>query len=401
MQQKHYDAIFWIQCETKASLRQSFVDIGIKLELRDRHSEVTFDENLQRVLRWLRHTQKRWLLIYDNAERERENLLKGYWPHNIHGQGSILLTSRSFYNFFEDQNRRGQTVDVLDQEERNELFMTLLGPKWQTQHLGDGKMMAAIERAAIATLLDKTGGLPIAITHATNMILDKSINPTQTVRHFMERFEQSYDTLPERHAAPRDPLVQTLDSIWAIAFANLSPHADTLLSCLSLVAPDSIMMDLFLPSNQERLTPALEFCRSAPPPYDKLASNQPTFHAVIHPSKELEHALDELRIKGLIRIVGREISVHRTVQEAVSFKTGELQACFEAMASLLYDAFPKQRGGGRYLESWTACRMWIQHITSLGTKYQIYSNTRPEDHFPLRGLASTEVFVDLLGQCAW
>ena len=93
--------------------------------------------------------------------------------------------------------------------------MTLLGSKWQGEHLGDGKMMSQIEEAAIATLLDKTGGLPISIYHAANLIMDADINPTQTVRHFMELFEQNFDTLPPRPSSTRDILIKALDTIWA------------------------------------------------------------------------------------------------------------------------------------------------------------------------------------------
>ena len=53
---KHYDAVFWVQAETKSALRQSFTDIALALELPGADKNSTFDENLMRVLRWLRHT---------------------------------------------------------------------------------------------------------------------------------------------------------------------------------------------------------------------------------------------------------------------------------------------------------------------------------------------------------
>jgi hypothetical protein len=87
----------WVQCETKASLKQSFSEIALKLELITPEQNTNFLENLQRTINWLRNTTKKWLLIYDNAERN--NLLTGYWP--LSGQGSMLLTSRSYFNFFE------------------------------------------------------------------------------------------------------------------------------------------------------------------------------------------------------------------------------------------------------------------------------------------------------------
>jgi hypothetical protein len=139
MQRKFYDAVFWIQAETSGSLRQSFTDIALALELPGADKNATFDENIVRVLRWLRHTQKRWLLIYDNAERAQ--LLKGYWPTG--GSGAMLLTSRSYYNFFEDDQRHGETVQLFNEVERRQLFLACMGENWQTKYLDPDHMMVS------------------------------------------------------------------------------------------------------------------------------------------------------------------------------------------------------------------------------------------------------------------
>jgi hypothetical protein len=290
-------------------------------------------------------------------------------------------------------------VECFNETERHELFMALLGEKWQAEHLGDGKMMSHIEEAAITTLLDKTGGLPISIYHAAKVITDEEINKTRTVRHFMELFEQAFDSLPPRQSATRDHLIKALDTIWSISFANLSPNARTILKCLSLLAPDSILIDLFLPREQSRLTAALEFCKAAGIPRPGRADN--TIQTVINPSSELHAALNELKDKGLIRMIGREISMHRTVQEAVSLKDEELRMCFDAMASLLYDIFPKQHQGRPLSDSWGWCRLWILHATSLARNYKVYSKPRPEDDTPLKAMQCSELFVNLLANCCW
>jgi hypothetical protein len=139
MQRRFYDAVFWVQAETAGSLRQSFTDIALALELQGADKNATFDENIVRVLRWLRHTQKKWLLIYDNAERAQ--LLKGYWPTG--GSGAMLLTSRSYYNFFDDDQRHGQTVQLFDEAERRQLFLACMGEEWRTKYLNSGDMMVS------------------------------------------------------------------------------------------------------------------------------------------------------------------------------------------------------------------------------------------------------------------
>ena len=387
-----FDAIFWIQCETKASLRQSFANIATKLELVSENVIVDFSEALIRVLRWLRQTQKKWLLIYDNAERS--NVLKGFYPSGA--QGSMLLTSRSYYNFFEDEIRQGETVEVFDHDERRQLLLTLLGRPWQAEHLGDDEMLAKIEQAAIDTLLEETGGLPITIHQATKLIKDGTINAGQTVRRFMDTFRQRWLNLPRRLASERDPLIRALDTVWSISFDTLSSNAKTILQCISFLAPDRILTDLFLPGDQSLLPECLAFCRT--PVGVKGGSGKPLQVQI----DTLDKTFKELEQKGLIRINGRALSIHRTIQEAVIFEDkSELQTRFEATTCLLYDAFPKQDKGRPLQDSWQWCREWILHAIQLSVKYRKYNTDGAADDLPLKGQKATEMCARLFANCAW
>jgi tetratricopeptide (TPR) repeat protein len=397
-----YDAIFWIQCETSASLRNSFAEIATALELDGADKNGHFEENLMKVLRWLTHTKKRWLLIYDNAERE--NLLKGFWP--VGARGSILLTSRSFYNFFEDDQRQGETVPVFSIEESNASLMAHLGQDWQTVHLGEANMLADVERAAANTLLHQTGGLPLAINHAAKLILNKKIGMKRerdqgddTIHGFLELFRESHMNLPKRQTGERDPLIHSLDTIWSIAFDALSMNARAILSVLALVSPDVILIDLFLPSDQERLTDKLAFCTSDTTDL----RGRSTVLTAIKMSSALQAAIDELVHQGMVLRAGRNLTIHREVQEAVNYRSkSDLQASFDAGVNLLYDAFPQQKEGRPMTDEKDSCRRWIQHAIALANKYNIYSKgRRPENDFPLEGMASRKIFVKLLANCAW
>ena len=392
---KNYDAIFWIQCETSASLRQSFADVAVALELDGADKNGHYDENLVKVLGWLKRTTKRWLLIYDNAERE--NILKGYWP--VGARGAILLTSRSFYNFFEDDQRGGETVPLFNEQERWDLLMSLLGKEWQKQHFSESNRMAPLEKAAARVLLHETGGLPLAITQLSILIKNENIGintPDTSVRGFLELFHGSHSSLPVRQSGPREPLFHSLDTIWSIAFDALKPNAKALLSVLALLSPDSILIDLFLPSNQQYLAPKLGFCRSGSG--DLLS--RPSIQTIISPSAELQEAVDELRASNFISRAGREMRIHREVQEAVNYKNaGDLRDSFNSGVNLVYDAFPKQEGGRPLSESWESCRRYIQHAIHLATKYNLYIQGRPDS--PLRGLETAATFAGLLSNCAW
>jgi tetratricopeptide (TPR) repeat protein len=397
-----YDAVFWIACETGASLRQSFAEIATALELDGADKNGHFEENLMKVLRWLRHTRKRWLLIYDNAERE--NLLKGFWPAGT--RGSILLTSRTYYNFFEDDQRQGETVPLFTEEESHWSLMAQLGPEWEADHFGPQNVMCEVEKAAARTLLEKTGGLPLAINHAARLILNTSIGMKRaggrgddTIHGFLELFGESLKRLPPRQSGDRHPLIQSLDTIWSIAFDALSSEARAILSVLALVSPDVILIDIFMPSDLDRLTKKLSFCRTA----ESESNGRPSIQlASKMGSAELQRAIAELEKQGMITKSGRNLAIHREVQEAVNYQSrDDLKESFDAAVELLYDAFPKQTDGRPMTEDRDSCRRWIQHVIALANKYNIYAVGRPENDVPLKGMASIEVFVKLLANSAW
>jgi hypothetical protein len=396
---KDYDAIFWIQCETSASLRMSFADIAVALELDGADKNGHFEENIMKVLGWLKRTNKKWLLIYDNAEREQ--LLRGYWP--VGARGSILLTSRSFYNFFEDDKRHGETVPYFTEEERLELLMRLLGSEWEAKHFDDHElnpeaMWVDVERAAAKTLLDRTRGLPLAIYHAASLVKNGKAGryPGDTsVRGFLETFIDSHKTLPSRQTGPREAGVHTLDTIWSIAFKALSPNAKAILGVLALLSPDVTLVDLFLPNNQSRLTENLEFCRTGTGDL----TTRPSIQTIIQPSSALQRAIDELLSSGFIFKSGREMRIHREVQEAVNYQ-GEQQLVdsFHAAINLVYDAFPKQEGGRPLTDQWDMCRRWVQEAIHLANKYWLFKH---KEQTPLKDLQSAKMLGELLSNCSW
>ena len=310
----------------------------------------------------------------------------------------MLLTSRSHYNFFGDEHRQGETVELFDDGEREELLLTLLGAKWQAEHLGHDEMLSTIEQAAIRTLLRETGGLPIAIAQATKLIKDEEINPGQTVRRFMDMFRDQFANLPRRHISERDNLIKALDTVWAITFNTLTPNAKAILQCISFLGPDRILADLFMPADQSLIPDCLAFCRSKP----RVETYSTQVQKTIVQIEELQTAIEELEKKGLIRINGRAISVHRTIQEAVIFEDkSELQTRFEATVNLLYDAFPKQVEGRPLQDSWFQCREWIQHAMQIAVQYKKYNTDGATDDLPLKGEKATEMCARLLANCSW
>jgi tetratricopeptide (TPR) repeat protein len=396
-----YDAIFWIQCETAAAIRQSFADIATVLELDGADRNGHFEENLMKVNKWLKQTTKMWLLIYDNAERE--SLLKGSWP--VGARGRILMTSRTYYNFFEDEQRRGETVTFLTPQESYDLLMAELGKWWKYAYSDRNGVMYDIELTAAKTLLKEISGFPLAIKQAARLILNKNIGVTRpgtkgddSIHGFLKLFDQSFKVLPERQSGPRDATVHSLDTIWSIAFDALSPNARAILQVLALVSPDVIPIDLFQPGDQARLNDKLAFCRTRWPHN----AAQSTFVTIILGSPELQSAIDELVVQGMVTREGRHMAIHREVQEAVNYQgKDDLRESFDAVTNLLYDAFPQQQEGRPMTEDKEICRRWVQHVVALADRYKQYSIGKSETTNPLGGMESAQTFVKLLASCAW
>jgi len=231
-----FDAIFWIQCETSVTLRQSFTDVAVALNLPNAGSLGHHEENLLAVQKWLKLTTRKWLLIFDNAEGE--SILKGYWP--VGAKGAILITSRKYYNFMKDAQRKGDTVKPFNEQQSFDLFMVLLGETWQNQY--SRGVLRQSEIIAARTLLKKIDGLALAIAQAAVLINNPDIGCNNVARA-LELFNSNAQRLPERPDTDRSEMIHALDTLWNMNFSILKPNARNLLSVLALLSPGMSIPD--------------------------------------------------------------------------------------------------------------------------------------------------------------
>ena len=89
------------------------------------------------------------------TDKESETTLRGYWP--LGANGSILITSRQYYNFMKDSNRKGETIKPFNEKESWDLLVRLIGDTW-TQAERSGQLKEADYQAA-RQWLEKLGGL--------------------------------------------------------------------------------------------------------------------------------------------------------------------------------------------------------------------------------------------------
>jgi hypothetical protein len=291
-----------------------------------------------------------------------------------------------------DSKRNGYTVKPFNEKESWDLLLRLLGPSWQTRALE--KTIPESEIRAAQVLLVRIGGLALAIEQAATMIKDATVGGS-TIKTFLEYFDKCYRELPPRQKGEREKLIHALDTVWSMASRKLSPNGVSLLGVLALLSPDSIRIDLFLPRNQNCLDGVLSFCKQQ---VTAVGGTRVALSTIATPSPDMYKALGELVQSNLIKRDGRLLSMHRVVQEAMSYQHASLWKAFDAAVQIMYEAFPKQIDGDPLHNVWPHCELHIQHGLHLAHKYA---------DFVSKGLGARatfkapENFTALLGNCAW
>jgi hypothetical protein len=124
---------------------------------------------------------------------------------------------------------------------------------------------------------------------------------------------------------------------------------------------------VFLPRDQTALNGKLHFCKQPDNLVDE--KSQAALSSVVNPPPALRAAIDELLKFQLIRQEGREIWVHRVVQEAMNYHSfDEFQESFDSASRLVYEAFPKQKHDD-FIQDRSACLNYISHGAHLSLLY--------------------------------
>ncbi|KAG4441818.1 hypothetical protein IFR05_002682 [Cadophora sp. M221] len=377
-----YDAIFWIQCETSVTIRQSFNDVAVSLNIPAADRAGRDEENLVAIQSWLKKTTKKWLLIFDNVENAK--IMKSYWPPPG-TSGAVLITSRLYHNFIKEECREGATIKPFDPKQSWELLLELLGGKWkqldQEEKIPDSEVVAA------KSMVKDLEGLALAIVQTSVLIRDASVGG-MNIAVMYEMFKARRKALPERQSTPRSPSERSLDALWDMIFRPLTTNARLLMGVLAWLSPDAVPMRLFLPTNQSALGERLTFCRKDVGDLNSRTS----FVNIIKPSAELERVVQELLDRSLINQDNQILSIHREVQEAVNYHDQEdLQKSFEAASRLVFEQFPKREKDETLYSRWSKCAEYIAHVIYLSKRYTDYS----------RVLKGSPELIMVLSNAAW
>jgi tetratricopeptide (TPR) repeat protein len=282
-----YEIIWWIRAEHQDRVRDAFVRLGQRLELRQADTDSTRDRTVAAVLDTLQSSAwSSWLLVFDNVPNPLD--LQKYLPAS-RPKGHVIITARQ-PNW--PSYAAADSIEVspfTDAESVSFLRRTV-------PSLAEGRELAAAEneqRVGVARRLAATlGHLPIAIEHAAAYLAETG----QSAEEYLARFTENAHQLLSEQPTDTD-LPAPVSGTWALSITLLTPDAEQLFNLCSFFSPEPIAAGLFL-------QPATGL--DGPPGLAEFLASPQRFRA----------AAAQLQRLSLARVDGARdlIQVHRVVQ---------------------------------------------------------------------------------------
>ena len=287
-----YDCIWLVNAEKNETLYDGLLKFTEKMCGFD--STAATPEKVKDLVREWTARNESWLFIFDNAEDY--GVLSGYLPQNNAGQGNVLITSRN--EFWDKTGRKALRINVFSEEEATEFLR--------------GRTGIENDDETAKELCITLGGLPLALELAAAYISENDSAFSEYIELYKRyKLELLGQNLREGEAS--------VDTIWQMSIDKINnDSARQLLYICSYCAPDHVDTDALIRSNPYLPSPLLE-----------AAADELKFKA----------ALRDLRRFSLIRLEGKNISLHRILQEAVKCSvepdTQYLACCFEHINDLM------------------------------------------------------------------
>lgn len=308
-----YDVVWWLRSEETATLASDYAALAAKLGI------LRENEKDQRIMievarGWLERTEKKWLLVFDNAEEEEEIL--EFIPRG--GIGHVLITSR---------NPSWNNANCVELN------------KWPRED-SVSYLMSQVEKEdedSASQLAEELDDYPLALSQAAAYIKKRK----KTLSKYLNLFEKHKLDVLER-GKPSSSYKNTVTTTWEIAFREIeveSPAGADLLNLCSYLAPDEIPMNLIL-----------DGAETLPEPLKKSAGDDLL----------LDDALESVLKYSLIYKIGYSLSVHRLVQEVTRDRLPDNKRKDWALAAvrLINHSFPEDSDDPK---TWEICSRLLQH----------------------------------------
>ncbi|EXL66121.1 hypothetical protein FOPG_17688 [Fusarium oxysporum f. sp. conglutinans race 2 54008] len=236
-----YDATFWIQADQTASIDREFLAIyRLLAETTSSLSDPNPEDVKREVLGWFARASGKYLVIFDGADSLHQTD-KGFVGLSEYCPGSpnthIIITSRSSIaksmSTFE-----GVSVEELEESQSVELFLTC------------AEIQAARENVVAETklIVHELGYLALAVSMAGKYVSQTprlSSDLSAYLEEFHNRRQDLLSETPDKLAARYHHSVMT---VWETSYTAVSEHlpeACRLLTLLSFIHYDDILLELF------------------------------------------------------------------------------------------------------------------------------------------------------------
>ncbi|KAH6621474.1 Tetratricopeptide-like helical [Chaetomium sp. MPI-SDFR-AT-0129] len=307
-----YDICLWAQGGKTASLKQSFTDIALRLNLPSTQQQ-TPDDNLILVQDWLQNTGRSWLLVYDNVE-SYETIMP-YWPTS--NKGKVIITTRN-HSLAIEPALEGVQIAPWDAVTGSQFLMWLLKGNI-------GRDLEADNDSALI-LSERLSGHALAIRHMAGLIHRSKFS----IGDFTAKYLRDPRALHQQ---------AELEFLFKSSFQSLDEESRSLLGVMSYLMPDEIHQDIFTVQDNHQLPTELSFC-----------ADDFTFPDVLARLVEVSLVNQDLNTKKL--------STHRLIQTQFRyFSTLEQrQRNFNNAVALIANVFPhKNTLNAQMYEAWQAC----------------------------------------------
>ncbi|KAK4060480.1 uncharacterized protein Triagg1_10750 [Trichoderma aggressivum f. europaeum] len=214
----YYKACFWITCDSAVKIAEDFAQIAQILG----YDDAGVVQNQSRVHSWLLETDRKWLLILDNAESPSE---VSFWPQT--NNGSIILTTQDRSWLFREHTTLRIQLHELLRDEGEGLVAEVFD-----------KHRRPISQSEAHELFEITGGLPLAIRQITSYIIAENLNIEEVLKDYTA--QKNAKVINEWQHSTTSIYSHTLATFLNISFAKLRDRALLILRILCVLDVDKI-----------------------------------------------------------------------------------------------------------------------------------------------------------------
>lgn len=179
-----------------------------------------------------------WLLIFDNAEEPQS--LERFWPPSRNG--SILLTSQDTSWVGQETINHGINIRSLDTDDGMKLLQGIFS-RWKR----------TISRDAAESIVQETGGLPLALRQIGSYICTIGTDPEEFVARYKE--VQRSTGVDQWSESTQPSYTRTLATFLDFSFSKLGQPALTTLGVFCFVDADNVWAEVLSGSSSGQLFP--------------------------------------------------------------------------------------------------------------------------------------------------